>query len=131
MEITRNDLEQYQSILLAIDDLDEDIKNAYKPYRSPSFSSDGSSKSSTPSSPTDRALREIALLEKKRDELVQKKEACDGFVAAINDNLVFAACRDHYIKGYTWDATCVHFRRYRSKSVIIEKVNRYFDEVGL
>lgn len=131
MNITRNDLKNYQNYLLAINELDEEIRDAYKPYKSPSFESEKTGGGSLPSSPTDRALREIEFLKKKRSEFVQKKEACDSFVAAIDDALVFSACRDHYIKGYTWDATCVHLHNFRSKSVIIDKVNSYFDKAGL
>ena len=131
MKITRNDLKNYQNNILAIHELDDELKAAYNTYRSPSFSSDGSGKPLNPSSPTERAMKNIQRLEKKQNEFYAKIEACEDFVNGIQNGLIYAACRDHYINGFSWEATCNHLKNYRSKSVIISMVNNYFDEAGL
>lgn len=79
MKITRNDLKNYQNNILAIHELDDELKAAYNTYRSPSFSFDGSGKPLNPSSPTERAMKNIQRLEKKQNEFYAKIEACEVY----------------------------------------------------
>ena len=130
-QITRNDLKNYQKMKILLSDLDEEIEYAYNTYKSPSLSSDGSGRSLSANSPVERALRHIKRLDDKRSEILSKISACNDFVDSIDDYLVQAICRDHYLKGYTWEATCLHLRKHSSTSVVIEMANKYFDKVGL
>lgn len=131
MTVTREDLENYQSLELLVQDLDDEIESMYDTRKSPSYNKTGATSSKSPGSPTERALRRIQYLESKRDELVQKQDEVINFVDTISDYLVRAIVRDHYLSGLTWEATSLHLKSYRSKSVLIDKVNRYFSDHGI
>lgn len=131
MEITRNDLKNYKNMQLLLQELDDEINAAHNTYKSPSLSSDGSSRPLTANSPVERAMRRIERLEKKRDEVAAKVETCEKFVDSIEDPLTQSIFRYHFIDGYSWEATCLHIRKHESKSVMINIANRYFEQAGL
>lgn len=132
MTVTKDDLKHYQDNEIALLQIDEELKDAYNTYRSPSLSNNGVKPSNpSASSPQERALRTIGRLEKKRDYFLKKQEEVKDYVFSIDDPLIFMICNYHFLKGYTWEATSVQLKSCRSKSVLIDKVNRYFTEHGL
>ena len=128
MPITRDDLRGYQRMKIALEELDDEIRESYNTYRSPQFASDGSQKQLSANSPTERALRHTEALEGKRDRLLKRMGTIDEYVDGIDDYLVQAIVRDHYIRGLTWEATCRHLRKHENKSSVIRLVDVYMEQ---
>lgn len=131
MSVTKKDLKEYQNMLILLDELNDEIEQEYNTYKSPAFNRISSGSSHSNHSPQERALQRIQKLEKKRDDLKEQLEAIEDYVYSISDPMVMAICICHFLKGYTWEATCVHLRKHHSTSVVIEMVNKYFREHAL
>lgn len=127
-EITRDDLRNYQELLIELDGYDVRIAQAYNTYRSPTMSSDGGGHSSDPSDPTSRAFQRIEQLKADRQRVQEQINAIESFVSTIDDPRERTICNLHYICGYTWQATCWRMRKHYSSAMLVEYDRRWWDE---
>lgn len=126
--ITREDLKQYQELLIEIDSLDVRIAEAYNTYRSPSMMSDGSGHGSEPGDPTVRAMHRVERLKEERARLQERITEIEIFVSEIKDPREKAICNLHYLTGYTWQATCLRMRKHSSATMLIDYDRRWWKE---
>ena len=120
MEVTRDDLRNYQKMKIDLDSLDLQIETAYDTYKSPQLTSSGGSRQPDPGDPVSRALARIERLKQERANLVERMEEIEKFVQQIDDWYERAICRIHYIEGYTWEATCLHLRKHHSFGMVAD-----------
>lgn len=125
--ITRNDLLNYQELLIEIDALDARIESEYNTYKSPSMMSDGGGHNSDPSDPTARAMNRIDRLKEDRQRLLDRINELESFVQAITDPREKSICTLKYICGYTWQATCWRMRKHYSAGMLIEYDRRWWE----
>ena len=127
-EITRDDLRNYQELLIELDGYDARIEQAYNTYRSPAMSSDGGGHSSDPGDPTARAYHRIELLKAERQRIQERINAIESFVAAIEDPRERTICNLHYICGYTWQATCWRMRKHYSSPMLVKYDRQWWED---
>ncbi len=120
MAVTKNDLKEYQKMLLALESYDLQIAKAYDTYKSPALTANGTSRGADPGDPTARALDRIEKLRAARKILLQRILEIETFVDNIEDLYERAICQYHYIIGLTWDATCYQLRKHHSISVVFD-----------
>lgn len=126
--IIKSDLQDYRQLNTLLSEIDEEIADAYNTYKSPAWRNDGAQKQISADSPTERALNRIRHLEEYRCRTYQKVLEIETFVDCIDEYLVQAVIRDHYMRGLTWEATCRHLLKHASKSAAIKLVDDYFEE---
>jgi len=126
--ITREDLKQYQELLIEIDSLDVRIAEAYNTYRSPSMMSDGSGHGSEPGDPTVRAMHRVERLKEERATVMERIIAIEKFVSEIDDPRERAICNLHYLTGYTWQATCLRMRKHCSASMLVNYDRQWWEK---
>ena len=89
-EITLEDLRKYQSIKENLKAIQMELNALYYPVSSVPMTSDGSTRSSLPSSPTERAFFRIeakkARLEAKQAELDDLIDRIDAFIDDVEDH---------------------------------------------
>ena len=120
MAVTKNDLKEYQKMLLALESYDLQIAKAYDTYKSPALTANGTSRGADPGDPTARALDRIEKLRAARKILLQRILEIETLVDNIEDLYERALCQYHYIIGLTWDATCYQLRKHHSISVVFD-----------
>ena len=128
MAVTKNDLKEYQKMLLALESYDLQISEAYNTYKSPALTATGASRGADPGDPTSRALARIEKLRTARKNLLQRILEIETFVENIDDLYERAICQYHYIIGLTWDATCYQLRKHHSISVVFDYDSAWWAE---
>lgn len=126
--MTREDLKQYQELLIEIDSLDVRIAEAYNTYRSPSIVSDGGEHGSEPGDPTVRAMHRVERLKAERATIQERIIEIEKFVSKINDPRERTICNLHYLTGYTWQVTCLRMRKHCSASMLIDYDRKWWKE---
>lgn len=130
-EITLEDLRMYIDLQNEIKAIELEIESLYYPIRSAPMTSDGSTRSSLPGNPTERAVFRIEekkkKLERKRDDLIQLTERLERFVAELKDHHVAAIIRLHFLCGKTWGETCYLIFGYYDKDTCRKTVKRFFE----
>lgn len=130
-KITLQDLREYQDIKENLKAIQMEIDSLYYPVSSVPIISDGSAKSSTPSSPTERAVHRIdrkkKRLEAKRAELDDLTERIEVFIDELEDHHIAAILRVHFIIGKTWRETCAQIYGYADPDICRMAVRRYFE----
>ncbi|MBR3308292.1 MAG: hypothetical protein IKG00_00080 [Lachnospiraceae bacterium] len=113
LKLTREDLSQYQSLIIARDSLTGQIKEYDQLSRSDH---------------TGRAARRIRSLEAQQKIIDERMEEIENFVDSIEDPEIRTICSLHYLDGLTWEATCIQVRKHSSAAVITRKIEAFFDE---
>lgn len=105
--MTIEELEHYRGLKAESKALKEQIEDLYNTYHSPSFESTSFSNDSK--SPVEKAVERIqALKEKynvKLEEEIEQMHLIEEWLETIDDKLVSASIRYHYILGKTWRET--------------------------
>ena len=131
-EITLEDLRKYQSIKENLKAIQMELNALYYPVSSVPMTSDGSTRSSLPSSPTERAFFRIeakkARLEAKQAELDDLMDRIEAFIDDVDDHHVAAIMRMHFICGKTWRATCKEIYGYADPDICRMAVRRYMEK---
>lgn len=133
MQITREDLEQYQHIKAEIRAIEDQITRIYLSSPAPREVTGGRSSVSAPGNPTERKALEA---EEKKRHLEERKRALELFQARIErfvdydcqDPQVRAVIRCHYLNGRTWAQTSWICFRSNNKSTSQMVIRRYFNE---
>ena len=133
MQITREDLEQYQHIKAEIRAIEDQITKIYLSSPPPREVTGGRSSVSAPGNPTERKALEA---EEKKRKLEERQHALELFQARIErfvdyeceDPTVRAVIRCHYLNGRTWAQTSWICFRSANKSTSQMVINRYFKE---
>ena len=133
MQITREDLEQYQHIKAEIRAIEDQITKIYLSSPPPRDVTGGRSSVSAPGNPTERKALEA---EEKKRKLEERQHALELFQARIErfvdyeceDPTVRAVIRCHYLNGRTWAQTSWICFRSANKSTSQMVINRYFKE---
>lgn len=131
-EITLEDLRKYQSIKENLKAIQMELNALYYPVSSVPMTSDGSTRSSLPSSPTERAFFRIeakkARLEAKQAELDDLIDRIDAFIDDIEDHHVAAIMRMHFVVGKSWRVTCMQIYGYPDPDICRMAVRRYMEK---
>lgn len=131
-EITLEDLRKYQSIKENLKAIKMEIDALYYPVSSVPMTSDGSTRPSLPSSPTERAFFRIekkkARLEAKQAELNELIDRIDAFIDEVDDHHVAAIMRIHFVCGETWRGTCKQIYGYADSDICRNAVRRYMEK---
>ena len=133
MQITREDLEQYQHIKAEIRAIEDQITRIYLSSPAPREVTGGRSSVTAPGNPTERKALEA---EEKKRHLESRKRALELVQAKIErfvdyeceDPTVRAVIRCHYLNGRTWAQTSWICFRSANKSTSQMVINRYFKE---
>ncbi len=133
MQITREDLEQYQHIKAEIRAIEDQITRIYLSSPAPRDVTGGRSSVTAPGNPTERKALEA---EEKKRHLEERKQALELFQARIerfvdfdcDDPQVRAVIRCHYLNGRTWAQTSWICFRSTNKSTSQMVIKRYFRE---
>ena len=133
MQITREDLEQYQHIKAEIRAIEDQITRIYLSSPAPREVTGGRSSVTAPGNPTERKALEA---EEKKRKLEERQHALELFQARIErfvdyeceDPTVRAVIRCHYLNGRTWAQTSWICFRSANKSTSQMVINRYFKE---
>lgn len=134
MQITKEDLEQYQHIKAEIRAIEDQITRIYLSSPAPREVTGGRSSVSAPGNPTERKALEA---EEKKRHLEERKQALELFQARIerfvdfdcDDPQVRAVIRCHYLNGRTWAQTSWICFRSTNKSTSQMVIKRYFREI--
>lgn len=133
MQITREDLDNYQKIKTEIRAIEDQITRIYLSSPAPREVTGGRSSVTAPGNPTERKALEA---EEKKRKLEQRRHALELFQARIErfvdyeceDPTVRAVIRCHYLNGRTWAQTSWICFRSTNKSTSQMVVHRYFKE---
>lgn len=123
MAVTRDDLDNYQSMKKLLEELNREYQQAFNTYHSPSF--DWRNQSGHASvSPQEKAMKKIERIEGRMNEVMDEMETIESYVDSIEDYDVRAIILCHYINGETWDASASYLNE--SQSNIRSKARKYF-----
>ena len=133
MQITREDLDNYQKIKAEIRAIEDQITRIYLSSPAPREVTGGRSSVTAPGNPTERKALEA---EEKKRHLEERKQALELFQARIerfvdfdcDDAQVRAVIRCHYLNGRTWTQTSWICFRSTNKSTSQMVIKRYFRE---
>ena len=133
MQITREDLDNYQKIKAEIRAIEDQITRIYLSSPAPREVTGGRSSVTAPGNPTERKALEA---EEKKRHLEERKQALELFQARIerfvdfdcDDAQVLAVIRCHYLNGRTWAQTSWICFRSTNKSTSQMVIKRYFRE---
>lgn len=133
MQITREDLDNYQKIKAEIRAIEDQITRIYLSSPAPREVVGGRSSVPAPGNPTERKALEA---EEKKRKLEERQHALELFQARIErfvdyeceDPTVRAVIRCHYLNGRTWAQTSWICFRSTNKSTSQMVVHRYFKE---
>ena len=133
MQITREDLDNYQKIKTEIRAIEDQITRIYLSSPAPREVTGGRSSVTAPGNPTERKALEA---EEKKRKLEERQHALELFQARIErfvdyeceDPTVRAVIRCHYLNGRTWAQTSWICFRSANKSTSQMVINRYFKE---
>lgn len=124
--ITVEDLRMYQAWKAAVRSNDDEIRMIRESSAKPDRNRGGkASVRETPNPTHDKAMR-IIELEAKTDRLRAKMQAVEDFTEALDEPLIQAIIRTHYIRGKTWGQTSVILYGYYDKDVCRKTVGRWF-----
>lgn len=135
MQITREDLEQYQHIKAEIRAIEDQITKIYLSSPPPREVTGGRSSVSAPGNPTERKALEA---EEKKRHLESRKRALEIVQAKIErfvdydcpDPEVRAVLRCHYLNGRSWAQTSWICFRSGNKSTAQMVIKRYFERIN-
>ncbi len=132
MSVTLEDLRQYRSLKESIKAIEMEIASLYYPVSSPPLMSEGGH-SGEPGDPTARAFRRIEKdrqrLEKKSEELEERKAVIDAWLDTIEDSHISAIIRYHFVIGLTWRQTSQRVYGYTDADICRVAVKRFFDKM--
>ena len=130
MEITIEDLRQYQELKEQITVLQREREAVYFERPSPAEVKGGRSSVRTISDPTAAKVRKALQLDeridKKRKELEARAELILEWSTTVPDPEVAAIIRVHYINGLTWEKTCNLLYGYPDRQYCRHKVRNWF-----
>lgn len=129
-DITKEDLRLYLSRKHKLKVLEEELKAIYESSPKPKEVQGGKSSVRTPSDPTaDKARRAGEMrdrIQRQAQELEDMTAAIEDFSTQIDDPIVGAIIRWHYIRGYSWAQTCMKVYGHPNGQAVRMAVNRWF-----
>lgn len=131
--VTLEDLRKYRERKEMVRILREDIRMNYLSSPSPAEVKGGRSSVHTPSDPTkNKAMRIVEIrerLEKLLAILEKQTETIERYSAQIDDQIVGAAIRYHFIRGLSWGRTSIKlYGTDAHKDAIRKAVTQYVEE---
>ena len=110
-EVTLEDLRKYLDRKAMVKVLREDIQREYLSSPAPKEVQGGKSSVRTPSNPTEQKAMRIVELRQRLEQLLgileEQTLRVERFTLEIDDELVAAAIRLHFLRGYSWSRTSI------------------------
>lgn len=123
--MTRKELSQYRSYKALLKAMEAEIEDAYNTVKSPSISNEGHS--TTPSNPTEQAIKRIEKLRRQQAKVQVKVDIIDDWLENESNTMLVTICKMHYILGYSWEDTSYKLLGYYSKETIRSYTRRHLD----
>lgn len=125
-KFTLERLEEAKEVFDKFRDLENEIKNAYKTYKSPRMGND--IKNNTAADPVEKAFHRIESLNVQVNECLDFMEEFEDDLANLSDIEIASIIRWHYILGLNWRETSKKVTGYNDYSYARKKIMRYLEK---
>lgn len=127
---TIQELKQYQAMQHELASIQAQIAFAYKPISSPPLTSDGSQYGGLPGNPTERAVAQIAKLnrmyEEKLQEIAERLQQIEEWLSGVDDAEFRSIVRWHFMQGLSWGNTSKKINKFYSNDAARKKFDRVY-----
>lgn len=129
---TIQELKQYQAMQHELASIQAQIAFAYRPISSPPMISDGSQYGGLPGNPTERAVYQIAKLnrmyEEKLQEIADRLQQIEEWLSGVDDAEFRSIVRWHFMQGLSWGSTSKIVYGYYSSDAARKKFIRIYEK---